>query len=159
MAETLGSLIDKLTIKSIREYYIRKMLQSKRAKFSKKHLKDKLNILQRQKRLLMKEIEEFVVLASKGAISLKEEKIKLYNKPEMMGRVRGTDTLSKAIDNLSKKNLELWRLEDEARREDVPLAHIGTVKRKIDVANQNRNDLIDRIDELIERKIKAARKK
>ena len=36
MAETLGSLVDKLTIKSIREFYLQKSIKSKKSKFSQK---------------------------------------------------------------------------------------------------------------------------
>lgn len=154
MAETLGSLIDKLAIKSIREFYLNLMLKSKKAKFSKASLKKKLKILKRQKDLLLKEIEEFLALAVKGKITLKDEKLKLYNKPQMLGRIGKITSLSRAMEALTKKNMELWNLEDEARREDVSLNYIGKIKKKIDFANQQRNDLIDKIDELLEEKIK-----
>ena len=154
MAETLGSLIDKLAIKSIKEFYIKRMLQTKKAKFSKCQLKDKLKILKKQKRSLLKEIEEFIVEAPAGKIALSDEKLKLYNKPHLIGRIGKINSVSGAIDGLTKKNLELWHLEDEARREDVSLSYIGSVKKKIDVANQQRNDLIDKFDALFEQKLK-----
>ncbi|MBD3246050.1 MAG: DUF4254 domain-containing protein [Candidatus Omnitrophica bacterium] len=72
-----------------------------------------------------------------------------------MGKVGGVKGLSEGIEALTKKNFDLWQLEDEARREDVPLEYIGQVKRKIDAANQQRNDLIDRIDELFEEKLRS----
>lgn len=46
-------------------------------------------------------------------------------------------------------NFELWGLEDEARRRDVDDSVIASVKRAIDAMNQKRNDLIERIDDLI----------
>lgn len=46
-------------------------------------------------------------------------------------------------------NFDLWGLEDEARRRDVGDAVIATVKRSIDAANQRRNDLIERVDEVV----------
>lgn len=153
MAETLGSLIDKLAIKSIRDFHIKRMLQSKKAKFTKYQLKDKLEILRKQKRSLFKEIEEFIVEASAGRIALSDEKLKLYNKPHLIGRIGNINSVSKAIDGLTKKNLELWHLEDEARREDVSLSYIGSIKKKIDLVNQQRNDLIDKIDELFSQKL------
>ena len=154
MAETLGSLIDKLAIKSIKEFYIKRMLQTKKAKFSKCQLKDKLEILRKQKRSLLKEIEEFIVEAPAGRIALNDDKLKLYNKPHLIGRIGKINSVSGAIDGLTKKNLELWHLEDEARREDVSLSYIGSIKKKIDVANQQRNDLIDKIDVLFDQKLK-----
>ena len=71
-----------------------------------------------------------------------------------MGRIPRTKNLGEAISGLSNKNLELWHLEDEARRKDVGLDYIGGIKRKIDLTNQHRNDFIDKIDELFDRKIK-----
>jgi len=153
MAETLGSLIDKLAIKSIRDFHIKRMLKSKKAKFTKCQLKDKLEILRKQKRSLFKEIEEFIVEAPAGRIALSDEKLKLYNKPHLIGRTGNINSVSKAIDGLTKKNLELWHLEDEARREDVSLSYIGSIKKKIDLVNQQRNDLIDKIDELFSQKL------
>lgn len=157
MAETLGSLTDKLAIKSIREFYIKRMLQSKKTEFTEQQLKDKLEILRKQKMFLFREIEGFIVSASQGAIILRDEKLKLYNKPHLIGRVGNINFVSKAIDELIKKTLELWHLEDEARGEDVSLSYIGSIKKKIDAANQQRNDLIDKIDELFSRKLKLLR--
>ena len=159
MAETLGSLVDKLAIKSIREFYLKKMVGSRSSRFSRPQLKEKLRVLKKQKKLLLSEVEEFIIWAAKGNTVLKEEKLKLYNKPQLVGKIGAVNFISKAIDELSKKNLELWHLEDEARREDVSLAYIGRVKKKIDFANQQRNDLIDKIDELFKKKIKGFKKK
>ncbi|MCP4650902.1 MAG: DUF4254 domain-containing protein [PVC group bacterium] len=151
MAETLGSMIDKLSIKSIREFYIKKMVSSKKGSFSKEQLQQKLDILKKQKKALLLEIEQFIVCIPQNEMILKDEKLKLYNKPQTMNRIGKISSLSRGIDALTKKNLELWQLEDEARREDVSLSYIGKVKKKIDAANQQRNDLIDKIDELLEK--------
>lgn len=159
MAETLGSLVDKLSIKSIREFHIKRMLQSKKVKFSTRQLKDKLEILIKQKRSLLKEVEEFIISVSQGAIILKDEKLKLYNNPHLIGKIGNVNSISKAIDELTKKNLELWHLEDEARREDTSLSCIGSIKKKIDATNQQRNDLIDKIDELFGQKLIPLREK
>jgi len=158
MAETLGSLVDKLAIKSIRELYIKKMLSRKHPKFPKISLKEKLKTLKKQKECLRREIEDFIVLAAYKKITVKDDKLKLYNSPGIIGKVKGISSISRGIEALAKKNLELWNLEDEARRKDVPLSYIGRIKRKIDIANQKRNDLIDRIDELMESKLKKAKK-
>jgi len=155
MAETLGSLVDKLTIKNIREFYLRRMLFDKKRKFSEKEMKDKLAILSAQKKCLKDEINSFMVTAYVSKSVLKEEKLKLYNAREDMGRIPKTKRIGEAISLLAQKNLELWNLEDEARRRDVDLSHVGSTKRKIDLANQQRNDLIDKIDELFGRVIKG----
>jgi len=154
MAQTLGSLIDKLAINNLREYHLRKMDKGKNKKFSSQEIKDKLNILRKQKRGLIQEIEGFIVSAIKGNVLLRDEKLKLYNPVETIGRIPSVENLGKAISYLAKKNAELWYLEDEARRSNVPLSYIGKTKKKIDLANQQRNDFIDKIDALFEKMIK-----
>jgi hypothetical protein len=156
MAETLGSLVDKLTIKDIREFHLHQMLEDKDDKFPKKQLKKKLEVLSGQKSLLIQEIDDFIIMASRGKFLLKDEKLKLYNAVKDMGRIPRTTKIGAAISGLACKNLELWHLEDEARRKDVGLEYIGGIKRKIDLTNQQRNDFIDKIDELFEKKIKKS---
>jgi Protein of unknown function (DUF4254) len=43
-------------------------------------------------------------------------------------------------------NFELWHTEDEARTPGATDAEIARVKREIDVTNQRRNDLVERVD-------------
>lgn len=50
---------------------------------------------------------------------------------------------------LARRNYELWHEEDTARRTDVDDCVIAAVKRRIDVLNQARNDMIERLDEQI----------
>lgn len=144
MAETLGSLVDKLTIKNIR-------LNNLRKKGSKK----KINIVQSQRKELIEEMNQFLARALKRKIKLKDEKVKLYKQPKVEEKILAT--LGALVDRLCQKNMQLWHLEDEARRSDVNDAYIGRIKRKIDITNLSRNDLIDRIDELLERKVKKSK--
>jgi len=155
MAETLGSLVDKLTIKDIREYHINQMVILKDKKFSRKELTDKLRVLKRQKDEIIKEIDVFVLAAIKGKLSLRDEKLKIYNDLKDVGRIIITKSMGEVISGLAQANLKLWHLEDEARRKDVTLSYIGKIKKMIDPANQQRNDYIDRIDQLLEEKISS----
>lgn len=50
---------------------------------------------------------------------------------------------------LAWRNYCLWHEEDKARRTDVNDAMIAQVKRNIDRLNQQRNDLIERLDEAL----------
>jgi hypothetical protein len=143
LAETLGSLVDKLTIKNIR-------LQNSRKE--KRKSKKKIDIVESQRRDLIDEIDQFLAQALKGKVKLRDEKVKLYKQPQAQEKI--SRALGALVDRLCQRNLQLWHLEDEARRSDVSDAFIGRIKRKIDIANQSRNDLIDRIDELLEKKIK-----
>ena len=159
MAETLGSLVDKLTIKSIRTFHIKEATHAQQRKRSSAELKRKLTIVEKQKSRLLDEIQSFIHLAAQGKVPLREEKFKLYNKPEIMGKVSNIKTIARAIEKLGQANIALWQLEDEARREDVDMAYIGKIKRKIDHVNQRRNDLIDRIDELFEQRLRDISKR
>ncbi len=72
--------------------------------------------------------------------------------------VKPSDTikaLAQAISELSLRNIRCWHLEDEVRREDLPDSEIVKLKRKIDATNQERNDLMDKVDEILS---KEARK-
>jgi len=50
---------------------------------------------------------------------------------------------------LAYRNYLLWHEEDKARRTDVDDSTIAAVKRAIDKLNQQRNDLIEKLDEVI----------
>jgi len=50
---------------------------------------------------------------------------------------------------LAYRNYLLWHEEDKARRTDVDDGAIAIVKRAIDKLNQQRNDLIEKLDEAI----------
>jgi len=143
LAETLGSLVDKLTIKNIRLQNLRK---------ERRKSKKKIDIVESQRKDLIDEVNQFLARALRGKVKLREEKVKLYRQRKAEEKITGG--LGALVDRLCQRNLQLWYLEDEARRSDVSDAYIGRIKRNIDIANQSRNDLIDRIDELLEKKIK-----
>jgi uncharacterized protein YicC (UPF0701 family) len=57
---------------------------------------------------------------------------------------------------LAWRNYLLWHEEDKARRTDVDDSVIAAVKRTIDKLNQQRNDLIEMLDEAILAKLTAS---
>ncbi len=150
MAETLGSLVDKLSIKNLRIWHIDEALESADTPESKKEeLRSKKDLAIKQAEDLMQEINEFVALALEGKIKIRDQKLKMYQNhaAKDIGELK---ELGKAVSELAMRNIRLWHLEDEVRRTDIPDTEVVACKRKIDGTNQERNDLMDKVDEILE---------
>jgi len=61
----------------------------------------------------------------------------------------GADPLLRLVLEQCSRNYQLWNQEDQARRTDLPDAAVAAVKRAIDRLNQQRNDLVERLDEAL----------
>ena len=56
------------------------------------------------------------------------------------------ESFGKIISQLAQVNIALWHEEDKARVKDDHV--VADAKRRIDALNQQRNDLIEKIDEV-----------
>ena len=148
MAETLGSLVDKLSIKNLRIWHLDEALEQKNTS-DYAELKAKRDLADKQRQNLVNEINDFLVSAFKGEVCIRDEKIKLYANTN----VSSSDSIKKlgeAVSELAIRNIKLWHCEDEVRRTDLADVEIVKIKRRIDTTNQERNDLMDKVDEILQ---------
>jgi hypothetical protein len=149
MAETLGSLVDKLSIKNLRLWHLEEALDAISDTDGKwEEMQVKREMVLKQSQELMEEINGFFAAALEGKVKIRDEKVKLYTNKN----VKPSDSIKElgvAISELAMRNIRCWHLEDEVRREDLPDAEIVQLKRRIDATNQERNDLMDKVDQIL----------
>ena len=157
MAETLGSLIDKLSIKNLRYWHLDEAAQARDASdLQKQELMDKMELVDRQRKELLEEIDVFLSSALAGEVRIRDEKVKLYKNLNVTS-AEDVNHLGVAVSKLAMSNIKLWHLEDEVRREGLPDADVVKTKRIIDTNNQERNNFMDKVDEILENFVKQAR--
>jgi hypothetical protein len=81
MAETLGSLVDKLTIANIRLWHLEDVRRDRSlADADRLRAADAIAEVNSQRNDLMDEIDNFLFLAARGKVKLKAPKLKIYRK-------------------------------------------------------------------------------
>ncbi len=150
MAETLGSLIDKLSIKNLRHWHLDELIQQENSSDLKtEELKAKLIIVESQRKDLLNEIDTFLAAALAGEVKVCDEKVKLYRNTNVSS-LENVSKLGEAVSELAMSNTRIWHLEDEVRREDLLDSEVVKLKRKIDQNNQERCNLVDKVDEILQ---------
>ena len=151
MAETLGSLIDKLSIKNLRYWHLDELIQQENSSDLKtEELKAKLTIVENQRKDLLNEIDTFLAAALAGEVKVCDEKVKLYRNTNVSS-LENINKLGEAVSELAMSNTRIWHLEDEVRREDLLDSEVVKLKRNIDQNNQERCNLVDKVDEILGR--------
>lgn len=135
MAETLGSLSDKLTIVKLKQF----------------HTEDeaRLESLARQESQLQDEIDAFIKAATSGQIP--SEKLtfsanKVYKKEgNEIGEISGS--LGEIFSLLADTNCRLWHVQEKVYEfETVPVAEKDAIVKQLALLNLERNKCIDEMD-------------
>ena len=138
MAETLGSLCDKLTIVKLKQFH--------------NEDKNRLESLQQQEIQLTDEINQFVADAFTGNIPL--EKLRFANNKvykELGNEIREiTGSIGSIFSELAKVNCDLWHEQEKVYEfETVPNQEKDVVVKKLAILNLERNKCMDAINEIL----------
>ena len=138
MAETLGSLCDKLTIVKLKQYH--------------SEAKEKLDSLASQEIQLKEEIEEFILSAMQGIIPLEKltfNSNKVYAMSDKdIERFKGT--IGEVVSKLAEVNCELWHEQEKVYAfESVPAAEKNHFIKQLAKLNLERTSCIDEIDHVL----------
>ena len=139
MAETLGSLCDKLTIVKLKQFHSVDMLR--------------LESLARQETQLCEEIDTFLHDAVKGEIPHERfvfSSNKIYKKKgNEIDEITGT--ISDIFSELAKANCDLWHVQEKVYEfENVPPEEKDNVVRRLALLNLRRTQCIDEIDKKLQ---------
>jgi hypothetical protein len=148
MAETLGSLCDKLTIVRLKQWHSKSS--------------ERLKSLARQMNDLQGEIDAFVSGAITQTIPVTRLKFaanKVYREEShVLGEIAGG--FGSMISKLAEVNCALWHQQEKIYDfEKVPPAEKNTTIKRLAVLNLERNRCIERIDDLFREQIVAAQTK
>jgi hypothetical protein len=140
MAETLGTLADKLTTVKLKLWHTDDLDRTKSLKTQEKQLQD--------------EIDEFISAALSRAIPIERLTFsanKVYKKdgndvPDFRG------TIGQLFAQLAETNTRLWHIQEKVYEfEAIPADQKDEVIKQLAIVNLERNQCIDRLDEEFQR--------
>jgi len=133
MAETLGSLCDKLTVVKLKQWHTEQV--------------EKLHNLELQENQLVKEIDEFVSMAISGELitdRLIFSANKVYPKRNESSI---TGDIGELISKLSNANIKVWHEQEKAYSfESLPIVDKDLVVQNLMNFNLERSQCVDQID-------------
>lgn len=135
MADTLGSLCDKLTIVKLKRW----------------HTEDpeRLQNLAGQEKRLQEEIDEFISAAISGRIPVEHLTFaanKVYKKEgNVVENIQGS--IAEVFSKLAEVNNRLWHVQEKVYEfEAVPAEEKDAVVKQLAILNLERNECIDKLD-------------
>ena len=142
MAETLGSLCDKLTIVKLKQYHTED--------------EDRLQSLSMQEKNLKEEIDIYLEKALRGDIPVEKLTFsanKVFKKEgNHVEDVQGA--IGAVFSKLAEVNCELWHEQEKVYEfENVPADEKNVVVKKLAILNLRRNKCIDSIDKTLQEAI------
>ena len=145
MAETLGTLSDKLTIVKLKQWHSED--------------NERLESLSRQETQLQKEINEFIAAAIAGHIPVEKLTFaanKVYKKEgNEIAEVSGS--LGEIFSYLAEVNCKLWHVQETVYDfEAIPADQKDSVVKDLAILNLERNKCIDQMDKTFVAIIQAA---
>src|SRR5436190_19784701 len=146
MAETLGSLCDKLATVKLKLWHTDDA--------------DRLASLRAQEKQLQQEIDEFMGAAMSGDIPLERltfAQNKVYKKEgNVVPKFNGT--LGESFAQLAHTVCKLWHVQEKVYEfEDIPIDQKDAVIKELAIVNLERNQCIDGVDRRFRELIEAAR--
>jgi len=135
MAETLGSLCDKLTIVKLKQWHTEEEVR--------------LQSLQNQENQLITEINDFIALAVSGMVPTEKLAFaanKIFKaEGNTINEVQGS--IGAVFAHLAKVNTDLWHEQEKVYEfEKVPALEKDKVVKQLALLNLERNSCIDKID-------------
>lgn len=145
MAETLGSLCDKLTIVKLKQFHTENA--------------DRLQSLQEQENSLKDEMNSFLKMALSGEIPIDKlcfSANKVFKQEGNEFRSIQHENIGEVFSELAKINCDLWHEQEKVYEfEKVPPAEKDIVVKQLAILNLKRNQCIDLIDKKLQSLIKG----
>ncbi len=138
MADTLGSLCDKLIVTQLKRIHTNDLVKLA-------SINDRISVLK-------EEIDEFLLLVISGKLEPNRILVrtnKVYDESKFLVSAQST-TIGEAVESLLVVNLALWKEQEKVYNfEQVPADQKNIVIRNLAQLNLDRNILIEKIDEFL----------